>query len=81
MVSMFQSTRKILMKMESLNINFIDWRVINMDDYMNKIKWLKEIGQKSMSETNITLKDYAEILNHMFDQYGEEKVKKDLEIK
>lgn len=52
-----------------------------MDDYMNKIKWLKEIGQKSMSETNITLKDYAEILNHMFDQYGEEKVKNDLEIK
>lgn len=52
-----------------------------MDDYMNKIKWLKEIGQKSMSETNITLKDYAEILDHMFDQYGEEKVKNDLEIK
>ena len=52
-----------------------------MDDYMNKIKWLKEIGQKSMSETNITLKDYAEILDYMFDQYGEEKVKNDLEIK
>lgn len=49
-------------------------------EYNNKIECLKKIGEKSMSESNISLTDYSKILNDMFTQYGEEKVKRDLGI-
>lgn len=49
-------------------------------EYINKIEWLKKIGEKPMYESNMSLTDYSKILNDMFIQYGEEKVKRDLEI-
>lgn len=49
-------------------------------EYNNKIECLKKIGENPMSESNMSLTDYSKILNDMFMQYGEEKVKRDLEI-
>ena len=47
-------------------------------EYENQINNLKEIGNKTMTESVWSLKEYSETIKELCVKYGEERVKKDL---
>lgn len=59
----------------------VEMEVDIMDrEYENMINALKNVGEKSMSDSTWSLKEYSETIKKMYDKYGEERVKKDLGI-
>lgn len=51
------------------------------EEYNNAINALKHIGDKSLTESNWSLKEYVNAVKELCNKYGEEKVKRDLGMK